>query len=585
MSVSIDARCSTCRARYSADRGRTRTIRRRGRLSEGHGQRSRGDGARRLRVRGRPHMQTAARGGLLRTPFTSCEALDCAGVGSCHVLWSVCQDRLSVEEGLLAMRVIRFLVTIMAAVVLLSAPAYGATWTTQTTSGPAGRAGSALTSVSCVSKSSCMAVGVDDNGYNSSQTSLEDVGSFAESWNGSVWSVVPTGGSPAARTSLYAVACVSPVFCIAVGESHSSGGEILDNEGASRAERALVEVWNGLAWTVQRNPGAGLSASGLFGVSCTSSRFCIAIGEHGYHGLAEIWNGTRWRIQTTPTVAKYGTWPTGISCVAADWCTMVGGYNTVKRLEQAVGVPLAEHWNGRRWRKQHAPAYGLYFPELSSVSCVSRSFCLASGAHYLNQQGTPSPFAERWNGKRWTAARAQLPEYSSLNGVSCLSTIECLAVGQFDPSLFAGPEPTEPVVESWTGARWRRLTVPQAPAPPPVNGYFDTLDPSLFGISCLSDRCTAVGAQAHGSDSATLAQSDAGPPSAAHAAAVAGRSTRVRGVRAAFGHDAFRAGAEATKPSADINCRRDRPNAAPYFTRGCIRPAAMSGTEKAWRVS
>ena len=34
------------------------------------------------------------------------------------------------------MRAIRFLVTIMTAVVLLSGPAYGAPWTTQTTIGP-----------------------------------------------------------------------------------------------------------------------------------------------------------------------------------------------------------------------------------------------------------------------------------------------------------------------------------------------------------------------------------------------------------------------------------------------------------------
>lgn len=348
------------------------------------------------------------------------------------------------------------------------------------------------------------------------------MGSFAESSNGSAWTVVPTGGSAAARTSLYAVSCVSAVFCVAVGETHSYGGEVLGNQYVHGAERALVEVWSGLAWTVQPNPGAGLSASGLFGVSCTSSRFCIAIGEHGYHGLAEVWNGSSWRIQTTPTVAKYGTWPTGVSCVAADWCTAVGGYNTDKRLQQAVWVPLAERWNGRRWSVQHASAYGLYFPELSGVWCVSRSFCLASGTHYLNQQGTPSPFAERWNGRRWTAARAGLPKYSSLNGVSCLSTVDCPAVGQFDPSVFAGPEPTEPVVERWNGARWRRLTIPKAPAPPSVNGYFDKLDPSLFGISCIPLMgCTAVGAQAEGNDSVTLAQSEMGTTSAAARPAVA----------------------------------------------------------------
>lgn len=50
-----------------------------------------------------------------------------------------------------------------------------------------------------------MAVGDDDNGYDSSQMSLENVGSFAESWNGSAWTVVPTAGSPTGGISLYAL--------------------------------------------------------------------------------------------------------------------------------------------------------------------------------------------------------------------------------------------------------------------------------------------------------------------------------------------------------------------------------------------
>lgn len=425
-------------------------------------------------------------------------------------------------------RVIRLLAASVASAVVLSAPAYGATWSTQPTFGPAGLAASALTSVSCVSASSCMAVGVDDNGYDPSHTSLEDVGSFAESWNGSAWTVLPSAGSPAAGVSLYAVSCASAVFCVAVGEAHSHGGEIFDNEGVpSRAARALAEVWNGLAWAVAPNPGSALSASGLFGVSCTSRRFCIAIGEHGDYGLVEAWNGASWRMKTTPTVARYGTWPTGISCLTADWCTLVGGYNTVKRLEQAVGVPLAEHWNGRRWSVQHAPAYGLYFPALSSVSCVSRSFCLASGIHFLNQQGIPSPFAERWNGRRWTAATAGLPKYSSLNSVSCLSTVDCLAVGEFEPTAFAAPDTAEPLLETWNGSHWERVAIPNAPAPPGM--YVNQADPSLFGISCLSDKeCTAVGAQANGNDSAPLAQSDTGTPTPAGALAAAGRSATSR---------------------------------------------------------
>jgi hypothetical protein len=53
-----------------------------------------------------------------------------------------------------------------------------------------------------------------------------------------------------------------------------------------------------------------------------------------------------------------------------------------------------------------------------------------------------------------------------------------------------------------------------------VDGYFDKLDPSLFGISCIPPAdCVAVGDQADGSERTTLGQTDAGTPSAAAAEA------------------------------------------------------------------
>ena len=140
-----------------------------------------------LPLRGAP----AAPGGLLRTlrHGLCSDHLRCAGSSECAA--DSVSEAIPIAQGSLAMRVIRLLAAIVTAIAALSAPAYGASWTTQTTFGPTGPAESALTSVSCVSALSCMAVGVDDNGYNSSQTSLEDVGSFAESSNGSVWTVVP----------------------------------------------------------------------------------------------------------------------------------------------------------------------------------------------------------------------------------------------------------------------------------------------------------------------------------------------------------------------------------------------------------
>ena len=56
------------------------------------------------------------------------------------------------------------------------------------------------------------------------------------------------------------------------------------------------------------------------------------------------------------------------------------------------------------------------------ISCTSRSFCLAA-ASFAQGNGTValSPFVERWNGVRWSAATAGLPKFSALFGISCVT--------------------------------------------------------------------------------------------------------------------------------------------------------------------
>ena len=103
-----------------------------------------------------------------------------------------------------------------------------------------------------------------------------------------------------------------------------------------------------------------------------------------------------------------------------------------------------------------------------------------------------------------------------------------LAVGQFDKSYLPVPDTTEPLMESWNGSRWGHVAIPDVPAPPPnMYGEFDPLDPALFGVSCVArSGCTAVGAQAIGSDSVTLAESDMGTSGAAPPVSLTQTSTR-----------------------------------------------------------
>jgi hypothetical protein len=407
----------------------------------------------------------------------------------------------------------------LAAAGAMAVPAHSAevSWTIVPTPVPVGPTESLLRSVSCVSAQACMAVGFTDDGHPEVDGEAVNIGSLAESWNGSSWTQVPTPASAGANPELYTVSCASAAFCVAVGHTHGDSvtNATVFDDYAEPASRAIVETWNGTAWTVQPNPAAALPASTLGGVWCRSDSFCIAVGasrvQARERALAEVWNGTSWKLQTPPRIAGQGAHLQAVSCVPGS-CQAVGSY-----LPPGNALPLAERWDGSRWSVQH-PSISSLEDELFGVSCVSRSFCLAVGSATTRAGPTVAPpFAERWNGSRWTLVTSGLPKHGPLYGVSCVTSAFCLAVGQFDdqPGPLSGS--AGPLLESWNGSRWSGSTTPAVPAPPltPESPFSDPLDPALLGISCVAQiGCTAVGAQGAGSNLVPLAQSEVGAPSA-----------------------------------------------------------------------
>ncbi len=121
-----------------------------------------------------------------------------------------------------------------------------------------------------------------------------------------------------------------------------------------------------------------------------------------------------------------------------------------------------------------------------------------------------------WDGRRWTRATEGLPYHSPFNGISCLSSTDCFAAGQFDNGVFPLPATQQPLVENWTGTHWTRITLPHVPTAPGTSWSPTNLGaPTLSAISCVARvGCTAVGSQAQGRDAANLAQSNMGALSA-----------------------------------------------------------------------
>jgi subtilisin family serine protease len=207
----------------------------------------------------------------------------------------------------------------------------GSSWSLQSAPNPTeGDASEAMLSVSCVSSTSCVAVG---------RAAKKP---FAERWNGSEWTRA-TAPNPegATEATLEGISCSSSSACMAVG----------NYKGSSGPNKTLTESWNGSSWSVVASPNPGSETyAKLRSVSCLSSGSCIAAGVN-YTGflpskestLAESWNGSEWTLLTTPNPEGKTFSPlTAVSCSSPVACTVVGKAHP--ELGETNMVTLAERW-------------------------------------------------------------------------------------------------------------------------------------------------------------------------------------------------------------------------------------------------
>jgi hypothetical protein len=319
----------------------------------------------------------------------------------------------------------------------------GTSWALQTTATPTGAQAGYLDGVSCPSASACTAVG-------DYVTSAGSTAPLAERWNGTSWSV-QSAPTPSGATAAFlgAVSCASTSACTGVGYYLSSG-----------TFQLLAEAWNGTSWSVQTTPGpTGATGAFLNGVSCTSSSACTATGSYtnssgAQLALAEAWNGTAWTIQTTPApTGATGSQLYGVSCTSTSACTAVGNYTT----GAGAVVALAEAWNGTAWAAQSAlTPSGATAGFLNGVSCTSASACTGAG-WYETSPGDYETLAEAWNGTAWAIQTTPNPTggtASYLLGVSCPSTTSCSAAGYSLDSTYTA------FAAGWNGTAWALQTTP-----------------------------------------------------------------------------------------------------------------------------
>jgi hypothetical protein len=348
-------------------------------------------------------------------------------------------------------------------------------WTLQRVAKPQGFAYGDLVGISCPSRLDCVAVG---SFHNAADRELP----LVERWDGNAWSVEATP-LPAKATAgtLLDVACTSAAGCTAVGTYQNSSFTTIP----------LIEHLDGGSWTIQPTPrSAALNDFRPASVSCPSASMCVAAGfsESDNQPHAARWNGSKWSLMRTRSVGENGGSLYGVSCTSTSACTAVGSRTDPKT---DCGVPLVEAWNGRRWSIRPSPApgpCGSSDEALRAVSCLSATACNAVGYDdSMNAgPGIGVPLLERSSARSWSVQPSPDIRYLEdpwggggwLNGVSCKPRGSCVAVGAASSEII-----TRPLVMRWAGDKWTVDTTARLP-----------LDGGLEAVSCSSmTACTAVG--------------------------------------------------------------------------------------------
>ncbi len=147
--------------------------------------------------------------------------------------------------------------------------------------------------------------------------------------------------------------------------------------------------------------------------------------------FANAYGSALWWVQPTPNPTNLkNNYLRGVSCSSSVACTATGYYVN----SSGVTLTLAESWNGTEWTIQTIPnPTGAKASSLNSLSCASSLACAAVGS-YVSNSNSEMTLAEVWNGTSWAMQLTPNPsgaKGSALSGVSCTSAILCTAAGDY----------------------------------------------------------------------------------------------------------------------------------------------------------
>lgn len=214
------------------------------------------------------------------------------------------------------------------------------------------------------------------------------------------WKIVHSANPGSAQNYLSAVAATSSTDAWAVG---SFSNKHLGSQGT----KALIEHWNGFAWSVVASPNTSSDDSVLDGVAAISPTNAWAAGytyndsnNNVQQTLIEHWNGTAWAVIASPTFA-HGADLTAITALSDSDTWAVGYFNSTQTLIQQS---LIIHWDGKTWREVPNPNPGSEFNYLTGLAAIATNDVWTVGTFSNDKNGIAmgEEIIEHWNGTSWS---------------------------------------------------------------------------------------------------------------------------------------------------------------------------------------
>jgi hypothetical protein len=239
-----------------------------------------------------------------------------------------------------------------------------------------------------------------------------------EHWNGSTWTIVPSPSEAEYHSHLYGVSAIASNDVWAVGWYDTGNGD-----------GVLIEHWDGSAWSMVSEPASdSTSSSVLYSVSALSSNDVWAVGaiydEVSTHtqALIEHWDGSAWSVVPGPSATIPILY--GVDARASNDVWAVGAYHDASGFSYET---LIEHWNGTSWTV--VPSSDSHPDDPDFNSSLSGVVAIASNDVWAVGEDGSGALIEHWDGTTWSVVPAPFNATADLVQVDAIASNDVWAAG------------------------------------------------------------------------------------------------------------------------------------------------------------